>query len=71
MKDKPRVDRTLEQEANLFAILLLMPSELFKRDMENGLDLSDDNSLKTIAKKYDVSITAVAARIAYYTKHYY
>lgn len=54
-----------EQEANLFAMELLMP-ERFVRDEVNklgGIDLADDEAMKGIAKKFRVNITLMAVRI--------
>jgi Zn-dependent peptidase ImmA (M78 family) len=62
-------NKTLEQEANLFAMLLLMPKQCIAEDIAAGLDLTDNDKLKVLAKKYDVPLTALAIRIAYYLKH--
>lgn len=60
----------LEREANLFAMLLLMPKKFIKEDLDNSkIDLGDDEWLKGMAKKYGVTKTAMTVRIAYYFKH--
>jgi Zn-dependent peptidase ImmA (M78 family) len=61
--------KVLEQEANLFALLLLMPTKFIAEDLRQPIDLADDTWLKNTAKKYGVSITALTARISYYLKH--
>lgn len=57
-------NKKLEEEANMFAMLLLMPKEMIKMDLENGIDLTDNKSLTDLAKKYDVPLTAMAVRVA-------
>lgn len=64
-------NKELESEANLFAILLLMPSEFIKKDFEAGISLVDENWLKDLAKKYEVPVNAVVMRYSYYLKHKY
>lgn len=61
----------VEKEANIFAMLLLMPSQFIKEDMKSGIDLGSDTALDELAKKYDVPKIAIAARIGYYMKHGY
>lgn len=58
-----------EKEATLFAMLLLMPKKFIKEDIENGFDLGDDAAMKSLSKKYQVSITALCVRISYFLKH--
>lgn len=58
-------DKNLEEEANYFAMCLLMPEHLVKREVEKiKLDLTSDGPLKQLAKTFDVSITAMALRLA-------
>ena len=56
-----------DREANLFAIALLMPEELVRKEvakLKRPLDLSDDNcGVKELAKKFGVSITLMAMRL--------
>lgn len=61
----------LEQEANLFACLLLMPSQCIKEDMKNGFDLGDTGMISKLAKKYDVPENAIAFRLLYFKEHGY
>lgn len=63
------VNSTLEDEATLFACLLLMPLEFIKEDVEKGIDLGDDRQIKALAKKYDVSIAALSFRISHFLKY--
>lgn len=55
----------MEQEANLFALALLMPSERFAVEWKKEpFDLGDpkDTRLRDIARLFSVSITMVVAR---------
>lgn len=56
-----------EKEANLFAAELLMPEKFLERDLAelDGVDLCDEQALKGIAEKYQVSTQALAFRLAY------
>lgn len=56
-----------EKEANLFAAELLMPATLLEEDIASLEDanLLDDDVLKPLAKKYEVSSQALAFRLAY------
>lgn len=63
-------DKNLEDEANYFAMCLLMPGDLVKREVKNiKLDLTSDEPLKTLAKTFDVSMTAMALRLAQLKVH--
>lgn len=55
----------LEKEANRFAAELLMPKEFLVRDVQEiGLqDLHDDEAVKQLAKKYEVSVQAMTTRL--------
>jgi Zn-dependent peptidase ImmA (M78 family) len=55
-----------EIEANLFAAELLMPQSFLEADLSksDGLDLFDDDILKILADKYQVSIQALTYRLA-------
>jgi len=57
-------DKDLEREANVFALMLLMPQKMIMADIKAGIDLGSDDDFKALAKKYGVSKTALAARIA-------
>lgn len=56
-------NRDIEKEANIFALCLLMPREMILKDLAKGVDLSSDEDMKRLCKKYEVSATALAARI--------
>lgn len=54
----------MEQEANAFAASILMPEHLLKKELEKiEFDLSDDEDIKSLAKIFDVSFTAMYYRI--------
>jgi len=54
----------VEREANYFALALLMPRDIFKRELDNTvMDLASDEPIKELANKFGVSITAVAVRM--------
>lgn len=59
-----------EIEANYFAAELLMPENLLKQDIETyknrfgGFDFEDDELVKLLAKKYEVSGQAMSVRLA-------
>lgn len=57
-------DKKIEQEANTFACLLLMPKELIQKDLENEIDLAEGNFFIELAKKYDVPLNALVYRIS-------
>jgi Zn-dependent peptidase ImmA (M78 family) len=55
----------MEQEANVFASALLMPSNLLRKEVEKAkLDLASDDAIKKLADKFEVSTTAMAIRIS-------
>lgn len=62
-------DKQLEDEANLFACLLLMPKKFIEEDMKKGYDLGDNKAMLALAKKYDVPLSALVFRITYYMKN--
>jgi Zn-dependent peptidase ImmA (M78 family) len=54
-----------EQEANAFAAALLMPEKLLIDEIKNhNFDLGEDNSMKELAKLFNVSVPAMTFRIA-------
>lgn len=53
-----------EFEANQFAIELLMPTHMVLEDLKNAGDLEDGNLCEMLMKKYKVSGTVVAMRLA-------
>jgi Zn-dependent peptidase ImmA (M78 family) len=53
-----------EIEANRFAAELLMPRKFLEKDLSNlQLDVEDESTLEQLAKKYEVSVQALAWRI--------
>lgn len=57
--------REIEQEANYFALALLMPRDLLKAEMKKmNFDLTSDDAIKELAKKFGVSTTALTVRIS-------
>ena len=58
-------NKVLEDEANYFAMCLLMPGHLIKQEVAKlDLCLTDDTALKSLAKTFDVSMTAMAIRLS-------
>ncbi|MBN8853025.1 MAG: hypothetical protein BGO55_14165 [Sphingobacteriales bacterium 50-39] len=54
----------LEREANAFAASLLMPDDLVNAEIENmEFDLGSEESIKELAKRFDVSTTAMYYRM--------
>jgi len=54
-----------EQEANAFAASLLMPEKFLLKEIRNrNFDLTDENSMKELAKIFNVSASAMTFRIA-------
>ena len=53
-----------EREANFFAANILMPEQLVKREVHllEG-DLYDDDNVRTLAKKFNVSLSAMTFRL--------
>ena len=53
-----------EIEANAFAAALLMPAELVRDEIrKNNLDLDDEDDLGVLAKRFNVSTTAMSFRL--------
>lgn len=59
--------RHMEEEANYFAMCLLMPANMVKDEIKKygNIDLGDDKFLKHMAKTFDVSTTAMALRLTH------
>lgn len=56
-----------EIEANTFAAELLMPEQLLEQDIEecaSSIDLGDDSFIQALAKRYEVSVSAMTFRLA-------
>ena len=56
-----------EKEANLFAAELLMPERFLHADLDSfgSLDLENQDSIRGLARKYQVSSQAMTFRLAY------
>lgn len=63
---KERTSFEIEQEASIFACLLLMPKQCIEEDLAEPIDLCEDGFITKLAKKYQVPENAVAFRLAYY-----
>lgn len=59
-----RRNKVLETEANVFAVCLLIPKEFIKRDLANGLDLTDDTQFKKLCNKYQVTPAMMTLRLS-------
>lgn len=55
----------INDEANEFAMHLLVPTEFLKRELEKlgSIDLADDTVITKLAKKFKVPITVMAIRL--------
>lgn len=59
----------MEQEANLFAMELLMPAQFLERDLEkynargDSLDIVDGELIRALAIRYGVSDTIMTIRL--------
>lgn len=54
-----------EQEANLFAMYLLMPEDLLRAEIKKirSIDIGDDKAIKKLADKFKVSVTVMTLRL--------
>lgn len=60
-------DKQMDHEANIFALCLLMPKDLFLEELKKyEFDLGDnkDTALKELCKTFGVSQQAVLARLS-------
>jgi Zn-dependent peptidase ImmA (M78 family) len=56
--------RQADVEANLFAMELLMPEELVRRELaKHPFDLLDEKKMRKLADQFEVPLTAMAMRI--------
>ncbi len=61
---RPRKADPKEFEANQFAGALLMPAKLLKRDLQaRPIDVSDEDALRSLARRYEVSAQALTVRL--------
>lgn len=59
------INISMEQEANYFASAILIPSDLLRIEIKNvDLDLGSEEAIKELAKKFEVSTTAMSVRIS-------
>lgn len=56
--------KKIEQEANVFALMLLIPSQFLIPELEKGLNLADDTDFDNLCKKFDVTSTMMLARLS-------
>lgn len=65
MKSKRSKAKGLEAEANAFALCLLIPSGLLKREIDKlgGLDMGSDDDMISLCKTFGVTTTAMAVRM--------
>jgi Zn-dependent peptidase ImmA (M78 family) len=61
-----RYDTDIEAEANYFAMCLLMPEDILRREIAliGPVSLVDDEQTAKLAKKFGVSITLLMYRLA-------
>lgn len=58
-----------EQEANVFAAYILMPDDFVAREIENlEFDLGSEESIRELAKRFEVSTTAMYYRLLNFGK---
>jgi len=59
-----RENRYMEDEANYFALCLLMPEKILREEVKKvNFDLTSDDAIKYLARTFEVSITAMAVRL--------
>lgn len=58
------MERVYQEEANAFALFLLMPNPHFVNEMRGIRDLLDEEALEKVAKKFRVSVPILLARDA-------
>ncbi len=57
-------DRDIEKEANIFAVCLLIPRDMILKDLQKPIDLTSDDWINMVCKKYQVTPAMVAFRLA-------
>ena len=65
MKTTMNADTAEDREANLFAMALLMPEDLIRREVKllGRIDLCEDNSIKPLTDKFKVSTILMTIRL--------
>lgn len=58
-------DQKQDREANQFAMCLLMPKHFILKEVKHfgGIENIGDDEIKTLAEKFQVSISAMAIRL--------
>lgn len=66
MTEGSNSDEVEDTEATYFAMCLLMPADEVKKEVRSmgGLDLASDDDLRKLARKFGVSMCAMAMRVA-------
>lgn len=63
-RSAPKIVSIIENEANLFAAELLIPSKMFAHDIKGHIvDFAEDKFLKTLAEKYKVNLQTILFRL--------
>jgi Zn-dependent peptidase ImmA (M78 family) len=59
------VTQAMEKEANLFASIILMPTDLVRKEVDKiQIDLSSGQAINDLAKIFEVSATAMSVRLS-------
>lgn len=66
--DEIEAKRLMEEEANLFAMELLMPTKFLEAEIAKigQIDIEDEKPMAALAKKFGVSRQVMLWRLAYY-----
>ncbi len=69
--DEIEAKRLMEEEANLFAMELLMPTKFLEAEIAKigQFDVEDERPVAALAKKFGVSPQVMLWRLAYYLSH--
>lgn len=64
-KEEKMSDREMQEEANAFAMELLMPTDWLRADLAKmgGVDIENGAAVERLAKRYRVSNSIMAIRI--------
>jgi len=64
------VEEEQDREASLFAMMLLIPTDLIHEDLKKPIDLLDEKAFDKLCNKYQVPQGAMLARIIIHVKTY-